>query len=144
MITKADFKVIEPPDAEWLTRLRQRHYVYAPKEDKIFAVEWAWEAPDPGSFTGRIGLRQMWFEHGEWGGCAEITIWSTTPHGAGMDGSQILKPLEGNCPDEAPAMSPIWQRRVEKRLAMMQHQLDQLQAFVVHTLTMMGVIDETP
>jgi hypothetical protein len=122
-----DFKVIDIPDAEWLTRLRRGHYVFAPKENLIMCIEWAWEPPEPSFFYGSVGVEKMWIYGDQWGRYEEGAYrWYVSPDGKGMDGTQILLPLEGNCPDELTPISDVWQRHVEHRLALLTHYVDQI------------------
>ena len=129
-------KVIEPPDNEWVTRLRHNHIVFAPKENKYYMVDFAYEPPDIGRYcTGRMGLIPLWFSEDGWGSENDgwrYHTWHIKPDGRGFDGSYILLPCEGHLPEEPPKMSEPWVRQIERRLAIMESKIDGLEA-AAHT-----------
>jgi len=120
-----DLNVMIPPDDTWVTRLREGHFVYAPKLYQWCKVEWPYESPDPGGLAGRIGIRPCWQEHWEWGVC-DIQSWFIFPDGTGFDGSTLLLPAEDNCPDDPPELPDEWRRRVERQLGYLNHMLERV------------------
>ena len=121
--------VIEPPDDTWLTRLRQNHFVYCVKQKCFAKVEWAWEPPDPGTISGRIGIKFCWRSGDSWG-LEHSQSWWIKSNGVGFDGKYLLYPIEGNCPDEAGEISDVWVRHVERTLSQLVARIDQLESQV--------------
>ena len=123
-----ELKVINPPDNEWLTRLRKGHFVWAVKEKRFAQIDWAWEPPNPGCVSGRIGIRLCWSDMDQWGLDASYCPWFIKPDGTGFDGKVLLSPVAENCPDEAPTISEPWQRHIERTLGQILHRLEQMES----------------
>jgi len=121
------YHVIDPPDQDWLTRLRRKHTAYDPKGNRFVRIEWAWEPPEPGGCAGRIGICPMWQEHDGWHIGEPEYGWYVKPDGTGFDGLHVLLPVEDNCPDESPPISDVWQRHVEGTLALHVQHIEDLE-----------------
>ena len=122
-------KIIEPPDQEWLTRLKRGHFVWIVKESIFGAIDFAWAAPTPGAWTrqtGRIGIKKCWRNNNDWGFC-QIESWFVQSNGTGFDGKPLLFPVEGKCPKEEPELSPIWVTNIEKQLALLTNKINRLE-----------------
>lgn len=120
-------RVIEPPDTEWLTRLRRGHLAWAVKEHRFVHIEFAYEPPEPGYRAGRIGLRFCWEDSDKWGIEPACFPWFIDTDGRGLDGKRLLLPVNGHCPDEAPPISEPWLRHVERTLGQLAHRIEQLE-----------------
>lgn len=121
-----DLKVIDAPDDQWLTRLRHNHFVFAVKQKRFAKIEWAWEPPDPGCVSGRVGVKFCW-RHGDDWGTEHCQSWFIKPDGKGFDGLYLLLPVEGNCPDEPRDISEPWVRQMERTIAQLTHRVEQLE-----------------
>lgn len=140
-------RAMNPPDAEWLSRLRAGHFIYAVKEARFCQVQWAWEPPDPGSAVGRMSICFCWSNgENEWGREPFARTWYVRQDGTGIDGSQLLLPVEGNCPEIAADISDVWIRHTERALARLLQRVDQLEAEVRRLATRLGIDDplQTP
>jgi hypothetical protein len=105
-------KILQIPDPEWLTRLRRGHLAWDVKNERFVRVEFAYESPEPGSIAGRIGVDPVWEDDdGYWGGCG-VESWFIKQDGTGLDGSQLLMPVERNCPDDPGPLSSVWQIKI--------------------------------
>ena len=98
------YKVIDPPDPNWLTRLQRWYTVYDPKNDQFMRVAQEWEPPKPGSCFGRIGVCSVWQDKAGWHVGSPVHSWYAKADGTGFDGSQILLPCSGHCPGEPISM----------------------------------------
>jgi len=125
--------VMNPPDDEWLTRLRRGHVAWAVKEERFVKIEFAYEPPEPGMLTGRIGLRFCWSDGDQWGSSPECYSWFIDAAGQGIDGKPLLLPVAGHCPDEPTPISEPWQRHVERTLGKLIHRIEQLEAATVRS-----------
>lgn len=117
----------QPPDADWLTRLRCGHFVWLVKEQRFGNIEWAYEPPTAGAFCGRVNLRPVSKDADGWRSGPAQT-WYIQQDGCGIDGAPLLLPVEGNCPDEPSAMSEPWVRYVEQRLQALAERVRRLEA----------------
>jgi hypothetical protein len=108
-----DLKVITMPDDAWLTRLRRGNFVWDVKDEQYAQVEYGYEPPEPGCVSGRIAIRPIWSNGIEWG-VRGMAIWFIKQDGTGFDGSQLLLPLEDNCPDDP--LPGVHQRSVDRKL----------------------------
>ena len=133
-----DLKIAPMPDYEWLSRLRPGHFAWDVKGERYVQVCFAYEPPDPGCNTGSIGLEPIWEDGGDWGS-EGLEKWHIKPDGCGFDGSQLLMPLEDNCPDEPAPLPDVWQRRVERDLDLMKEQLDNLHRQILVSLDLFEV-----
>lgn len=113
------------PDKEWLMRLQPGHFVWDVKDQRWLQVRWSYAPPNPGHVCGRIAVAPCWTAGDQWG-LGPMADWYVHPDGTGMDGSQILWPATGNCPDEPVAQPEPWQRWVERQLEALRLQLDHL------------------
>ena len=80
--------VIEMPDSEWLVRLRRGNIVFAPKEDKYYTIDFAYEPPRFDGGVGQIGLQELWYRDGQWGvvdGNWRYIHWYIKADGRGFD-----------------------------------------------------------
>lgn len=121
-----ELKVINAPDDRWLERLRQGHFVWLVKEKRFAKIEWAYEPPNPGCFSGRIALCPCWRHEDRWG-TEHSQTWFIKPDARGFDGKLLLQPVADNCPDEAAPISDVWQRHIERELAQLLHRIEQLE-----------------
>ncbi len=122
-------KIIKSPDNTWVTRLRRGHFVYAVKEKRFAKIEWAFEPPEPGCYSGRIGLRFCHvYDEDSWGVDSFCHTWYIYEDGTGFDGKDLLVPVEGNCPDIAAPISEPWIRQTERALLQLNARLDQIQS----------------
>ena len=130
-----ELEAIGVPDDQWVTRLRRGHFVWNPKEFQFAKIEWAWEPPDPGCRSGRLGLRlglrPVWCTNYEWG-AEPCESWFIFSDGSGFDGTQLLLPVRDNCPDDPVPISETWQRRTERVLAQLLHRMEMLETVVAH------------
>lgn len=122
-----DLKVIDPPDNKWVERLRPGHFIWAVKEQRFAKVEWAYEPPEPGTISGRIGIRFCWRDGDRWGteGC---NSWYVKSNAYGFDGKPLLQPVKDNCPSEMAPIPEPWQRKVERQLADLSNRIKQLES----------------
>lgn len=141
MIVLDSLQVINIPDGEWLTRLRRGHFVWLSKQEQFAKIEWAYEPPPPGMFAGEVGLEILWRTEDAWGRQGS-QIWFVKPDGTGFDGLPLLEPVKDNCPDEPLPISEPWQRQVERRLAILTHQVDQLASVMDQVVIMLQVMRE--
>lgn len=125
---------LDKPDFPWLDRLRRGHWVFLSKEKIYASVSFAWEPPEPGSRAGRIAINRV-VENRYQG----TEVWYATIYGEGVDGSQILLPVEDNLPDEPSPISNVWQRHVERTLAVLRHDVDEIQAALSKILMRMAI-----
>ncbi len=135
-----DLKSLTKWDETWVTRLRRGHWVYLPKENEYAQVVSAYEPPEPGTWCGRIMI-QMTTSMYDGLHLKNIEQWFTQPNGRGLNGSQIIIPVEGNCPDDPPPLSEPWVRHVERELEELQRiiirqqaQIDQLHLDLVRVV----------
>lgn len=119
-------KVIDPPDDQWITRLRKGHFVYCVKQQCFAKVEWAWEPPEPGTISGRIAIRMCWRNDDHWG-LEHLQSWYIKSNGTGFDGKYLLHPIQDNCPEEEGEISEVWVRHVERSLSQLVARIDQLE-----------------
>lgn len=113
-------QVLPIPEDQWLPRLRACHRIWLVKEKEYAEVQWAYEPPNPGSMSGRLGIVRF---HNA--GHYEQT-WYTDGFGRGIDDSQLFAPVQGNLPDEVRPISEPWQRWVERRIDRLFTDMDQL------------------
>ena len=118
--------VLPIPDDRWLERLRRGHFVWLEKEWEFAKIAFAYEPPEPGCCAGSIGIQRLWRHDNDWG-MKDIQTWCVKIDGQGFDGSQLIFPVQDNCPDEPLPISEIWQRHVEKTLAQLMHRVEQLE-----------------
>lgn len=81
--------VINNPPENWMRRMREGNTIWMVKEGQTATVVSPF-LPEAGHRTGRIFLR---FQDGR------TDYWFVSEHGNGIDGSPILRPLEGNLPE---------------------------------------------
>jgi hypothetical protein len=113
---------LPPPDFAWLSRLRRGHYLWLVKEQVFAKVEFAWEPPEPGHKTGRIGIRVDRF----------IDSWFVDVHGRGIDGSRLFQPVEGSLPDTDEPISEPVVRHIHRELERINRRLDRLDGVLAH------------
>ncbi len=129
MVYINELEVIDIPDDQWLTRLRTGHFVWNPKEFQFAKIEWAWEPPDPGCRSGHLGLLPVWRTNYEWG-TEHCERWFIFPDGSGFDGTQLLLPVRGNCPDDPTPISETWQRQTQRVLGQLLHRMESLETAI--------------
>jgi hypothetical protein len=120
--------VLPVPGEPWMYRLREGHYIWLVKEQEYAQVQWAWEPPEPGCCSGRLGIKrfggyaphQMSF----WG---EQT-WFVDSMGKGFDGKQLIRPVEGNLPDNPPPIPAPIITHICTALAHLSHRISTLEA----------------
>lgn len=113
-----ELQVISPPDDNWVSRLRRGHFVWMIKEKTFAKIEWAWEPPEPGCISGRLGVVPLWRHDDRWV-VTQCHSWFIKANGSGLDNIPLLAPVKDNCPDEPLPISDVWQRHVERTLAQM-------------------------
>lgn len=121
-----ELEIIEPPDDQWLTRLRNNHFVWAVKQQLFAKIIWAWEPPEPGCVSGYLGVAMCWQNDDGWG-TEFCQRWFIYPDGKGFDGKPLLLPVENNCPDEPAPISEPWIRQTERTIARLTHRVEQLE-----------------
>ena len=114
--------IIQNPGLNWLERLRKGNRVWLVKENKEAMVEWAYEPPDPGHSCGRIGIGRPWMDS-----------WYIDSNGNGIDGHPLMRPIEGELP-ENPEPLPINEiRRLQMGIEHLQHRLDYLERITLNS-----------
>lgn len=88
-------QVISPPTNVWLTRLRQGHIVYGPKEQQFMRIKYGWEPFR--DVWGSISVSPMWQVDGS-RHIGQPQEWNVYPNGTGFDGVPILLPIKDHCP----------------------------------------------
>ena len=118
-------KVTRNTDDQWVTRLRNSHFVWLVIEKQYAQVEWAWEPPNPGTMHGRLGIKKVSQENGK------REVEGSISRDVNPDGKRgnllILLPVEGNCPDDPPLISEPWQRYIERTLATLTLKVEDLE-----------------
>lgn len=93
-----ELKKLPLPTEPWVDRLRPRHWIWLSKEQRFVQVAVPWRPPEPGTYTGQIGI----YYHG--GG--HVQLWCMHRDGKGFDGKQLIEPVEDNLPDDPPELPP--------------------------------------
>jgi hypothetical protein len=118
-----DYISTDPP-LDWMDRLRRGHRVWLVKEEETARVEFAYEAPEPGHRTGCMGICRR---------DGQLQSWFVGLNGEGIDGSQLILPLEGHLPEHPePLPEPIVRQmlRTIHRLETRVRRLENMGAFL--------------
>jgi len=86
-----------PLPFNWINRLRRGHRVKMVKENREASIEFAYEPPEPGYRCGIIGIQVA---------PGHIQSWIIGLQGEGLDGSQLLLPLD-ELPEPEPLPEPV-------------------------------------
>jgi hypothetical protein len=132
-----DQVITNPPD-NWLERLRTDHYVWLAKENRLGQIGFPYEPPEPGYLTGYIGVKTRTAtqcDNGNWGypdnlDWGHIERWHISSNGRGIDGSQLLLPLEGNLPENPPELPTVESRHINQQLDRLNQRVRQLERIV--------------
>ena len=109
-----------PPD-RWVERLRPGHGIWLVKEKRRVDVAYPWDPPEPGHIAGRL---VMDFGYGQ------LQRWYVKLDGRGMDGSQLILPLEAHLPENPdPVQDPEW-RAIRRRLAIFEARLSAMEKII--------------
>jgi len=124
-----EMQPIAVPESQWLDRLRKNHFVHLVKENETARIEFAYEPPNPGCICGRIGIvRKMGTILSGEVQILNQQTWYIDVNGRGIDGSQIMAPVEDNLPTEPAPISEPWQRYMERKLDQLHTRIEQLEA----------------
>ena len=105
-------KVLQPPNAPWMHRLRTGHFIWLPKENRYAQVAFRWQKPEPGKVAGQMFLERITGDPTTAGYVlGAVEMWYVMPDGRGFDGKPLILPLEGNFPTE---VLPYDEDRIEK------------------------------
>lgn len=102
---------LPPPETPWLDRLRRGNLVWLVKEGHSTEVTWSWEPPGPGYKTGSLGVS------------CSATPWYVDNHGRGINGSQILAPVEGHLPENPEPLPEPEVRHIHRQLEDLERRL---------------------
>lgn len=105
----------DTPD-RWMERLRKGNIVWLVKEQKEAQVVFPYEPPEPGYKTGTIGIRS-----------GLLDSWFSDIEGKGIDGSQILLPIEGNLPENPEPLPDVEVRHIHRALERITNRLDSME-----------------
>jgi hypothetical protein len=109
-------RLIESPPSGWVERLRRGHRVWLVKENVEALIEFPYEPPEPGLFCGRMGIR-----------FGLLDSWFVGLNGQGIDGSQIILPLEGNLPDAPEPLPEPLIRQMQRAIGSLEDRVRRLE-----------------
>lgn len=122
-----DLQIIQPDpgDITWLERLRQGNYVWLSKEQCYGEIEFPYLPPDPGCYSGSIGVRIIRPPH-----AGQIQRWYISPDGKGFDGKPLMQPVQGNLPDDPPPLDHPAVRQLSRQMGNLTHRVEQLETLL--------------
>jgi hypothetical protein len=122
--------VLPIPSEPWLHRLRKGHVIWLVKEQQIAQVNWEWEPPEPGHISGRLGIQRF-------DGTAFIgrryrgdQTWFIGSKGEGLDGKQLIAPVEGNLPYDPPPIPEPEIRQILRALESQARRIEKLESIL--------------
>ena len=121
---------IPVPDGEWIDRLRKGNIIWLSKQQCYAVVTFPYLPPDPGCFSGSIGIAKIWgemFVSTMWG-FGHTEDWYITPDGKGFDGKQLIEPCSDHLPDEPPPLDHPVTRQLMRRIEHLTHRVEQLES----------------
>lgn len=127
-------KLIDNPPENWLENLRRGHKVWLTKEQEWAEIEFPYEPPEPGYRTGRIGISR--FSNNTYRG---IESWFISSNGEGIDGSQLMQPIEGNLPDNPKPLPEPIVRQMQRIIDHLNQRVDALEQ-TIQTIYFLGLI----
>ena len=101
--------IIENPPSGWMERLRRNHEVWLVKEQERAYIEFPYEPPEPGTRCGRVGLRRA-------GQFFTLQSWFIGRDGEGINGSQLMLPVEGNLPENPEPLPEPFARQMQREI----------------------------
>jgi hypothetical protein len=105
----------DPPN-NWIERLRRGHNVWLVKENTIAKIEFPYEPPEPGYYTGRIGVRY-----------GLLHSWFIDKNGNGIDGSLLMLPMLNNLPDNPDPLPEPLVRQFQREMEDMRDRLGRME-----------------
>jgi len=109
--------LIENPPQHWIERLRRGHRIWLVKENEEAAIEFAYEPPEPGHSCGRMGIWRQ----------GHVESWFVGLEGQGINGSQLMLPLEGNLPDAPEPLPEPLIRQMQRAIESLEDRVRRLE-----------------
>lgn len=113
--------LIEEPGSQWVSRLRRGNRIWLVKENEEAQVEYPYEPPEPGLGTGKLGI----FRHNQF---FTIQSWWVGLEGQGIDGSQLIRAIEGHLPENPEPLPEPLVRQLVRQVDALQHRVETLEA----------------
>ena len=108
----------------WVQLLRKGHTVWLSKERVFVTVAYPYEPPSPGHICGEIAIRKD----------GRIHTWFLDLEGRGMDGSQLLEPVEGQLADPSDVLPVPAERYLLRVVDELEHRIRNLENKVSYLL----------
>lgn len=110
-------EIIQNPPFGWVENLRRGCKVWLVKSQEQAEIEFAYEAAEPGLRSGRLGIRVR----------GQVQLWWVGINGEGIDGSVLLRPLEGHLPKNPEPLPEPLIRQMQRQIERLEHRVTQLE-----------------